>query len=292
MDSKCNIANFADDNTPYCFGSDNESVIEILENDSVRLFRWFEDNAIKANPDKSHLILSSPDTDISAVINGKVIKNDNVVNLLGIKIDNNLNFTKHVTNLCKNASKKLHALSRVAFYMGKEKRRIIMKSFIESQFGYCPLVWMFHSRKLNNRINRIHEKSLRLVYNEENTSFEELLQKDNSFTIHHMNIQALAIELYKVMHPLSPVFMKEILPTKSHITHCSKQDFVTRRIRTVHNGSETLSFLGPKIWLIIPNEIKMAKTLIEFKNQIKKWKPTKCPCRLCQVYIRGIGFID
>ena len=64
----------------------------------------------------------------------------------------------------KKVSKKLHALRRISLYMHIDKLRIIMKAFIESQFGYCPLVWMFHSRTLNNRINALHEKALRLVY--------------------------------------------------------------------------------------------------------------------------------
>ena len=106
------IANFADDNTPYAFDQDIESVIKRLENDSIQLFKWFENNGLKANSGKSHLILSSKNIDISAEINGKRINNENDVYLLGITIDNDLNFTKHVSNLCKKASQKVHALSR------------------------------------------------------------------------------------------------------------------------------------------------------------------------------------
>ena len=70
----------------------------------------------------------------------------------------------HVNRLCKRASLKLNALARIAPFMNVSKKRIIMKSFIESQFGYCPLIWMFHSRGLNNKINRIHERVLRITY--------------------------------------------------------------------------------------------------------------------------------
>ena len=73
-----------------------------------------------------------------------------------------------------------------------------MKSFIEIQFGYCPLVWMFHGRKLNRKINHLHKRSLRIVYRDDISSFHELLEKDHSFTIHQKNIQSLAIELYKI----------------------------------------------------------------------------------------------
>ena len=82
-----------------------------------------------------------------------------------------------------------------------------MKSFIFSQFGYCPLVWMFHTQQLNNRMNRIHERALCLVYKDDASSFEKLLDKDKSFTVHERNIQTLAIELYKVAYRLSPKIM-------------------------------------------------------------------------------------
>ena len=93
-------------------------------------------------------------------------------------------------------------------FMSLNQRKTILGSFILSQFGYCPLVWIFHSRKLNNRINRLHERSLRLVYQDEESSFEELLSKDGSFTVHHRNIQKLCIELYKVAYGISPETVK------------------------------------------------------------------------------------
>ena len=100
-----------------------------------------------------------------------------------------------------------------------------------------------------NRINRIHERSLRIVYRDEKSSFEELLRTDNSFTVHVRNIQCLEIELYKVENAISPQFMNDTFPHKANILHCSKQDFVTKRTNSVHSGTETLSFLGPNIWL-------------------------------------------
>ena len=73
-----------------------------------------------------------------------------------------------------------------------------MKSFIEGQFGYCLLVWMFHGRVLNRKIDHLHECLLRVVYRDSISSFPELLQKDHSFTIHHRNVQSLAIDLCKI----------------------------------------------------------------------------------------------
>ena len=83
-----------------------------------------------------------------------------------------------------------------------------MKAYIISQFGYCPLVWMFHSRGLNNKINSLHERALRIAYGVRSSSFEDLLKKGNSVSIHHWNIQALATELFKVENNIAPEIMK------------------------------------------------------------------------------------
>ena len=76
--------------------------------------------------------------------------------------------------------------------MNLEKKKILMNAFLSVQFSYCPLTWMFHRRKFNNKINRMHEQCLRMVYHENTSSYEELLKIDNSVSVHHRNIQILA----------------------------------------------------------------------------------------------------
>ena len=128
---------------------------------------------MKANADKCHLLVSS-DESCTARIEYFSIKNSTEEKLLGVKFDSNLSFESHITSLCKKASQKLHALARISHYMDLNKRRSLMKAFITSQFSYCPLIWIFHRHNLNNKINRIHERALRLVY-QNNLSFSEFL---------------------------------------------------------------------------------------------------------------------
>ena len=212
---------------------------------------------------------------------------------LSVTIDKNLNFTNHVSELCKRGNQKLHALARISKYLTEDKLKILMKTFITSQFNYCPLVWMFHNRTLNHKINRLHERALRIVYQNENLTFQELLDKDNSVTTHHKNLQKLAIEMYKIKNHLSPLPMQELFTEKvnNHDLR-NKRSWVTCNVRTVKYGTETIRHMGPKTWELIPAEIKESKSLPEFKERIKRWKPSGCTCRLCKTYIYNLGYIE
>ena len=184
----------------------------------------------------------------SANIDDHTIISENKNELLCIILDSKLSFEDHINNLCKKASQKLNALARIAPYMCLEKRKTVMKAYITSQFGYCPLVWMFHSRSLNNKINSLHERALRITYGDGSSSFENLLKKDNSVSIHHRNIKALATEIIKVKNNIAPEIMKELLAIKmSSYDLRNNKWFKRRRVNSVFDGSESLSYRGPKI---------------------------------------------
>ena len=95
--------------------------------------------------------------------------------------------------------------------MSLQKRRIVMKTFVESQFNYRPLIWMLHSRTLNNKINRLYERALKFFFSDYKSSFNTLLEKDGSFSIHHRNIQSLTIEIYKFFQGLPSAIMGDII---------------------------------------------------------------------------------
>ena len=198
-----------------------------------------------------------------------------------------------MNTLLKKANKKYHALARVCNYMDAKKRRVLMNAFITSQFSYCPLVWMFHSRTLNNRINKIHEKALRLVYkNETFSSFDDLLKRDKSVSIHQKNLQILATEIYKTKNDLGPKIMKDTFHFKQKPYNLRNDPELQRRRNcTVYFGTESISPLAPKIWELVPSDIRSANSLEVFQEKIKSWTTNKCPCRLCKTYIGNVGFI-
>ena len=168
-----------------------------------------------------------------------------------------------------------------------------MKVFITSHFSYCSLVWMFHSRELNNKINRIHERPLRLVYSDKSSTFQELLDKDKPVSVHHKNIQVLTTEIYETVNGLAPKFMNSIFEIKDiEYNLKNKINFKSCRITSVRCGIDCLTFLGPKIWNIVPEDIKKSESLNVFRTKIKKWISRYCPCRLCRPFIQNLGYIQ
>ena len=145
------IANYADDNTIYTVDRNTDDLLKILQEEASLILYWFRINEMKSNDDKCHLIVCNHDN-VSVTLGNENIEESNSVELLGIKIDTNLNFNEHVTDLCKKGNQKLHALAGISKYLNEDKLKILIKTFIRSQFNYCPLVWMFHTRTLNNKI--------------------------------------------------------------------------------------------------------------------------------------------
>ena len=286
------LASYADDNTPYAGGESIEYVLKTLKDTTEIMIMWFNDNYFKMNSQKCKLLTANHGNNVSIIIDKETITDSVSVKLLGITIDNKLNFKEHITKLCKTANLKLHALARISHLLNKNKLRTLMKAFIESQFSYCPLIWMFHNRALNNKINKVHERALRIVYKNSYSSFQELLDMDSSFTIHHRNLQKLAIEMYKVKNNISPSFMHDIFPFSNNIYNLrNDKSFKTSNVRTVHYGTETIRFRGPQTWNLIPEDFRNATNLKIFKSKIKKWNPVGCKCRICRIYVPFYGFI-
>ena len=172
--SKYDIASYADDNTPYVPGRNIEEVVGSLEEVSEVIFQWFRDNQFQGNASKCHVLLST-DKQVHVNIGTAQIENTQNEKLLGITIDSELSFDKHIQQICSWASAKLKALARIAPFMNITKKKILMNAFFNTQFSHSPLTWMFHSRKLNNKINKLHERCLRIVYNNNNSTYEEMI---------------------------------------------------------------------------------------------------------------------
>ena len=166
------ITNYADDNTPYLCRNNADDVIKDLKYDANILINWLNNNLLKINAHKSHVLMVPEKNSQPIKIGDSSISCSSEETLLSMLIDNKLTFDPHMEQLCKKGTQKLHALKRIAQYMTIKQKKLIMNTLIKSQLSYSPLTWMFHSRKSNNCINRIHESTLKTVNNDYTTTFE------------------------------------------------------------------------------------------------------------------------
>ena len=288
------ICNYADDTAIYACDSDIESVVKTLESDALKIASWFPNNCMKLNDDKCHLmVFGDKSNEICLNIGRVTIKESMEEKLLGVIFDKKLSFKQQVRSICKKAGQKLHALSRISHFLDTEQLKRVMKAFFLSQFNYCPLVWMFCDRILNNKVNRIHERALRITYKDMRSDFDTMLLRDNAVPIHIRNLQLLMTEIYKTKWELNPSFMKEIFIEKHSaygLRSCHNR--LLPQARTTCYGLETISFLGSRLWQALPNDMKQSDTLATFKRRIKTWKGEECNCRLCRPFVAQVGFLS
>ena len=152
-----------------------------------------------------------------------------------------------------------------------EKRKTAMKAFVASQFGYYLFVWMFHIRVLKDKINSLHERAFRITYGDTPSSFQDLLKKVNSFSIHHKNMQALATEMFKGKNNITPESTNELFaPKMSPYDLRNNNSFKRKIVNLVWFGTEMVSYLGKNVWDLVPNKIKESKFVNALKFKIKR----------------------
>ena len=202
----------------YAFGSNMTEINDKLSQDLPKLSEWFTENFMILNPAKCHYMCLGKDAvnDILKFCDEK-LKSNELETVLGIEIDHKLTFNSHIKTLCSKAAKKLCALRRIANTIDEEKRNLLFNAIIKSQFSYCPLAWMFCSRRSNDLVNNIHERALRAIFDDDTSNFTQLLEKKRESTIHQRNIQALMKEIYKfiINNLLSRPTTVEFGPTRN-----------------------------------------------------------------------------
>ena len=290
------VCNFADDTTLFACDKEFSNIKKKLESSSKVAISWFKRNHMKLNADKCKFIIcgKKENSDSFVMVGDSKIKEEPWVKLLGIYIDKNLKFDHHISKLVKKANSKILVIKRSFKYLCQYKKKLLLSSFVQSQFSYSPLVWMLHSKQAKDKINRVHKNLLRLLYNDSESSFQQLLAKDNTFTIHETNTQKLMIEMYKARNNIGPSLLKNIFkhsgytgPKLRNAKYFSKPN-----IRTQKYGEKSLEYFGTLIWNLLPKDIKEVDNVDKFKSLIKLWKPDKCPCYLCKDFVNGIGLVD
>ena len=282
------LTNYADDNTISAWANSIEELILTLESESETAIKWFQDNEMIVNPDKFQAIIINK--------NGKLEQNNHIlkfneyeiaskssVTLLGVEIDDKLSFHSHIHMLARNAAGQLNYLISKRKFLNLEAKKVLIESFIMSNFNYCPLVWLFCDSKSTSKQETIQKRALRFLYDDYESDYEHLLTLANKPTIEVRKLRFLAMEIFKTINELNPAFMKEIF-TLNASRNASRNLLMVKAQRTKKYGTNTLRSLGPRIWNALPLETRSCTNLNTFKLLIKTWSGPSCGCSNCKSF--------
>ena len=272
---KCMLYNYADDNALDSISANLGDVLRNLKHDGRNAIEWFKINGMQANPVKFHFMMFSPikiETQTLILCDGTVLNSENAVAVLGVMIDDNLSFSQHVSNCCTKAARQLNALARISKHLNLNSRRTIYNSFIMSNFNYCPLVWHFCGKSNNQKLEKIQERALRILYNDFSSTYPQLLKTAGTTTLLIQRLRLLTITVYKSLNGMNPpclntMFVKKELPYLMRDTSILEQP----KRRTTTYGFRSFSYLGSKVWNELPNHFKDMASLDDFKRIIKTW---------------------
>ena len=213
------VCNFSDDTTMYIFGRDIESVTSNLKEDLSNTLDWFRCDHMAANPCKFQVMFLEMKEQPKLIleINDEKTTLGNKVELLGVIIDSQLKFEEHTKALCPKANRKESAFSRVAPYLNDKKGKILYDTFTMSNFNYCPLIWMYHGKTLNNRVDRVQSRSLRILHIDFNIPYEVLLERIDERKVHIKKLQNLMLLIFQCLTKESPSFMRTLFERKHRV---------------------------------------------------------------------------
>ena len=285
---KSKLFNYADDNTLSYADSSYNTIMEVLVSDSKNAMTWFKENFMQANPSKFQVMFLNPPRNFDPVpksitIGDCVIEANNQVVLLGISIDNKLNFDLHVSKLCQKAARQLKVLIRFRTLLGEKEKKMLFKTFLLSNFNFCPVVWNFCSKASSKNMERIQERALRFLMADYKSSYSLLLKRSGHQTLHLNRIKHIAIEVFKCVHRLNPCSLNNMFVIKETNRYLRDPSIlIVPRYNTIQYGKKTFSYYGSHLWNALPNHLKINMDFTMFKSLLKAWEGPTCCCKICQ----------
>ena len=269
-----NIANYADDNHLYNKNVCVENLLDDLVNDANAAVTWFHENHMVANPEKFQSIILSRNGGVCTPIS--VENNDlcptNEIKVLGVTLDDRLNFKSHVDDICNRASRQINSFKRFSKYLKIDRRLSVYKSFIQSNFSYSPVAWLFCGRKNSNKLEKLQERALRIVFNDFSSSYEFLCERANTLPLSFYQLRFLGIEMYKCIKKTNPTYLNDLFceQTSDYQLRDSSR-LILPRFNTFKFGFKSFRYFGAKLWNVLPADIKQSESLFIFKTRITKW---------------------
>ena len=212
------------------------------------------------------------------------IKCEEVVKLLGIDIDYKLSFDQHISILCRKAGQQLNVLKRLSPLLSRLNKLTIFHTYILSKFNYCPLAWHVCNENNSRKLEKIQERALRFVYEDFDSSYEELLDKAKIPTLHVRRLRTMALETFKILNNMSPPVLSNLVKLRDNSACNFRYNNILQvpRIRTTKFGKKSFSYAAAVLWNSFPDEFRKESNFNQFKALISNWNGDDCKCNMCR----------
>ena len=284
LGDRCNLYNFADDNTIGSWNLDPLLVKDDLESNSANALSWFGENGMSTNISKLNALLlkfGNRRDEMKLSVNGSDIAVSKHAKLLGLTFDEKLHFDLHVNNICTKASRQISAISRIAKYITTDCLHKMYNAFVRSNFLYCANVWHFGIYSNIWKIEKVNKRALRVVLNDYTSSYPELLLRAKQNCIYVQNLHVILTECFKYINDINPNILRNVFNFRNH-EHNTRgiQMLQLPQVNTITHGLNSFRYQAPRLWNSLPDNMKLAENEAEFKFKIRNWKPP-CYCGSC-----------
>ena len=290
---RSNVSMFADNHQFYEIDNYISTIQSKLQDSALKANSWYEYNSLKGNFGKYGSMLMSrvnklKDHKLKLNVNGTDIKSYDSITLLGVDIDNALNFSGHISNICKKSSQRVGVISRLRNLIPQTAKLQLFKGAILPHLTYCSTVWNFCKASDSRKLERVQERALRAIYCDSNSTYPELLQRAKLPTLYNRRLQDIAILMYKVKNGLCPDYISSLFIIRRTQYNLRNNDFIIPRVNTTTYGKHSVRYLGPVLWSKIDKKFRELETVDQFKRVMRKMDlakhilPNNCiNCTLC-----------
>ncbi len=239
---------------------------------------------MQSNPTKFQSIFfgKTPKCDIS--VDNVEIQPAGLIKLLGVTIDGQLAFSKHIDNICIKAGRNLNAVKRLSRSLPTKVRLQLYQTYISCHFNFCPLVWHFCSASDTQKLERIQYRALRFVYDDYESDYQDLLSRAGLPSLELSRQRQFCTQVFKCIHKLAPKYMCDLFQLQDKSLHNTRlaKALVQYHYNSVNNGLNTFTAYSTQLWNKLPSNIKNTADLDHFKAMIDLWHGLKCKCNFCK----------
>ena len=269
------VYNYADDNTLSVIGQNTSEVIQKLEHDCSMALKWFKVNKMKANAEKFQLMFlnrNEPFVNHSMKVKDTEVHATKSIDILGVELDRNLNFDIHINKICNQTGKQINALKRMKHNLDKKCKTIIYNSYINSNFNYCQVAWMFTSKTNLDKLEKTDKRALKLMTDDNDMDYESMCKQLKQLSIHKRCIKQVAIQMYKINRNIGPQYLQNLFTVReSNYDMRDDNLFNIPNFMTITYGKKSLKYYGAKLWSSIPIEYKSLDSITRFKPAVHAW---------------------